>query len=48
MDYINMPLNEHTRDYVSALLSAAILRAVLPRLLPREVDAVWTVVPKRK
>jgi hypothetical protein len=48
MDYINLPLSEHGRDYVSALLAAAILRAVMPTLWPKEVNNVLAILPERK
>jgi hypothetical protein len=48
VDHINLPLNDYTRSYVDALLAAAILRVALPRLRPREADAIWTVMPERK
>jgi hypothetical protein len=46
-DHINLPLSEHGRDYVNALLAAAIVRATMPKLYPNEVNAVLTVLPDR-
>jgi hypothetical protein len=47
VDHFNLPLNDYTRAYLEAVLAAGIIRAVLPRMRPREIDAIWSVMPER-